>query len=463
MALSAWARTAIVAAMVLAVSLPDVAPAQSTLGKLSISDLSDANVRGATVQVDGKVAGQAPITIELVQGEHLIVVQKAGFKVFQRTVRLRAGHTAVVAPLLIKAGGAAKSPASPAPPSARTTPKAAAPPKGPPPATRQPTTGSTRPTTGSTEPAQATRQGPAPAMPSATPPAATAQPATTTRPASQTPPAATTQPATRQPASSTPAQSAGPGQGQPADAAPASAPVLPAETRQPPVAGARRMQLSRGARVLNRGTVVLDLGVGYPHYLHAQATAGLIDTLGLAIDGSVWARSRFALSEGGIRLRMQLAGGQQFSAAAIGAIGGGGGMGGRDSFNASVGVGAVMVLGERVALGARATLDIWSERLCPEPGSESDGDGTSVCQGEGNVALAKELHTDNLTDRDTSFGLTLAVTLEIAIREHTQLFVVADMAPGQTERPGFSAVFNSALLMKRDPGYGGRAGFSWVF
>ena len=414
--------------LVLSTTAVATAAPSAELCKLTISDLSDANVRGATVQIDGKVAGEAPVTIRLPGGEHLVVVQKPGFATFSRTLTLRAGHMEVLAPTLIpNTHGRADStsdvrdaPAAVGDPAAgktTTAPQSSATPAGPPPATR-----STTPATRSTTPATRATRNPAPARGSQ-------------------PNAPVVAPVRTQPARTPP----------------------PSAARPPVDPNARQMQLARGGRVVRYGAVVLDLGVGYPHYLHLQGTAGLVQSPTLSIDASIWVRSHFALTEGGVRMRMQLARGGPFSAVAIGAIGGGGGMGGRNSVTGEFGVAGVMVIAERFALGARATVGFWSERLCPEAGSEADGDGADVCEGNGDVVAAKSLHTKDLTERDTGFGMTLSATLEIALSERTQVFFVADVAPGQAERAGYSGLFNDALILRRDPGIAGRAGVSFVF
>ena len=415
------------------------------LCKLTVSDLADANVNGATVQIDGKVAGEAPMTIRLPAGEHLVIVQKPGFALFSRTLTLRAGHMEVLAPTLVpkkRGGGDSASDVRDAPaalgdptPASKPTPKTPATPSGPPPATR------------STTPAPNT-------TPAGAAPAITAMPATTATPAASP----RVRPSAVIPAQPRPAATPSPGVAAPQPAPPEeAAPMAPADPN------ARKMELARGGRVLRFGAVVLDLGVGYPHYLHLQGTAGLVQSAALSIDAAIWVRSHLALTEGGLRMRMQLAGGGAFSAVAIGSIGGGGGLGGRDSVTGDFGVAGVMVVAERFALGARATVGFWSERLCPKTGSEADGDGAEVCEGKGDVAAAKALHANDLTERDVGFGLTLSATLEIALSRSTQVFFVADLAPGQAERAGYSGLFNDALLLRRDPGIAGRAGFSFVF
>lgn len=449
----------------------EAAPA-AELCTLTVSDLADAHVKGATVQIDGKVAGTAPMTIQLPAGEHLVVVLQAGFSMFQRNVTLRVGHAQALAPTLAPAEPKTKSPKvrkSPAPigngkppPSATAKPSvddagAAVRPSGPPPATRQQspraaaTAGPTAKGAMKTAPAAGAPTAGRSAQKSAQPTAATAVGGTRARGASEKGP-------TEQTPGTTPTDASTVG---PPPAPIRSAPVVTAT--EPADPKARQMQLTRGARILGRDALVWDLGVGYPHYIHLQGTAGMVREPTLAIDASLWVRSNVAITEGGLRMRMRIAEGGPFSAVAIGSIGGGGGLGGRDSFAASFGLGGVIVIAERFALGARAMVDIWSDRLCPEPGSESEGEGADVCQGDGKLATAQAIHEKTLTNRDTGAGLTLSATLEIALSAKTQLFLVVDVAPGQSERPSRSGVFNDGLILDLDPGYAGRAGFSFVF
>lgn len=398
---------------------------------LTISDLSDAHVKGATVHIDGKLVGQAPMVIQLPAGAHVVALTRPGFAAFQRTVTLRVGLAQVLAPTLVPAS----TKTQPGPTKARPAPTKA-----------QPAPAKTEPAATKAQPAPTTAQ-PTPTNAAPTPTKAEPAPAGT-KPA----------PAATSPAPALPAQAAPPA----ATPSPAATPASPV-TRSPGGRTDRRLQLSRGARVVSYGKLVWDLGVGYPHYLHGQGTVGLVDDDLLALDASLWVRSNIAMSEGGLRMRMRLAEGGPFSAVAIGSIGGGGGMGGRDSFSASFGVGGVIVLSERFAVGARAMVAMWSDRLCPEPGTEAAGQGADVCQGDGDVTTAKAIHEPTLTERDTGAALTLSLTLEVALSAGTQLFLVADVAPGQSERPAYSGVFNGALIWARDPGYGGRAGLSFVF
>jgi hypothetical protein len=58
-----------------------------TVSKLSISSMPD----GAEIEVDGEFMGNTPSVQELSPGEHTIKVTKAGYKTWEKKVRLRAG------------------------------------------------------------------------------------------------------------------------------------------------------------------------------------------------------------------------------------------------------------------------------------------------------------------------------------------------------------------------------------
>jgi len=46
---------------------------------------------GAEITVDGKLMGTTPSTLQLSPGEHVLMIEKAGFKVWQRTITVAAG------------------------------------------------------------------------------------------------------------------------------------------------------------------------------------------------------------------------------------------------------------------------------------------------------------------------------------------------------------------------------------
>jgi hypothetical protein len=61
----------------------------SSPSSVAIKSLPD----GAEITVDGKLVGTTPSTIQLVSGDHTVVIEKVGFKSWQRTITVAAGGT----------------------------------------------------------------------------------------------------------------------------------------------------------------------------------------------------------------------------------------------------------------------------------------------------------------------------------------------------------------------------------
>jgi len=66
---------------------PPAAPAAPGGGKLSIASVPD----GADIEVDGSFVGNAPSEVQLPDGYHTVTVKKAGFKDWERTLKVTGG------------------------------------------------------------------------------------------------------------------------------------------------------------------------------------------------------------------------------------------------------------------------------------------------------------------------------------------------------------------------------------
>src|SRR5271165_1949173 len=66
---------------------PPAAPAAPGGGKLSIASVPD----GADIEVDGSFVGNAPSDVQLPDGYHTVTVKKAGFKDWERTLKVTGG------------------------------------------------------------------------------------------------------------------------------------------------------------------------------------------------------------------------------------------------------------------------------------------------------------------------------------------------------------------------------------
>ncbi len=74
---------------VVPVATAAVVPAAPATGKLSIASVPD----GADIEVDGNFIGNAPSDVQLPEGEHMVTVKKAGFKDWQRKLRVSVGSS----------------------------------------------------------------------------------------------------------------------------------------------------------------------------------------------------------------------------------------------------------------------------------------------------------------------------------------------------------------------------------
>ena len=57
---------------------------------------------GADVTVDGKYMGSTPSTVRLAPGDHVIAIEKAGFKTWQRTMSVNPGGIVTIDATLSK-------------------------------------------------------------------------------------------------------------------------------------------------------------------------------------------------------------------------------------------------------------------------------------------------------------------------------------------------------------------------
>jgi hypothetical protein len=79
--------------------LPTSAQTQSAISSES-SELSSIAVKstpdGADIKIDGRFVGSTPSTLRLQPGEHKIVLEKTGFKAWERTISVSSNANVVV-------------------------------------------------------------------------------------------------------------------------------------------------------------------------------------------------------------------------------------------------------------------------------------------------------------------------------------------------------------------------------
>jgi len=73
----------------------------ATSAKISVASIPD----GADIEVDGSFVGNTPSDIDVADGEHTISVQKAGFKSWQRKLKVSNGSSVHLKAELEKSGG----------------------------------------------------------------------------------------------------------------------------------------------------------------------------------------------------------------------------------------------------------------------------------------------------------------------------------------------------------------------
>jgi hypothetical protein len=65
------------------------APASAGTGKLQLASIPD----GADIEVDGGFVGNTPSDVQVTEGEHTVTMKKAGFKDWQRSLKVSAGSS----------------------------------------------------------------------------------------------------------------------------------------------------------------------------------------------------------------------------------------------------------------------------------------------------------------------------------------------------------------------------------
>jgi len=75
------------------------APAAPSTGKLSVTSVPD----GADIEVDGSFVGNTPSDVQVLEGDHEVVIKKTGFKNWERKLKASAGSSVRVGAELEKA------------------------------------------------------------------------------------------------------------------------------------------------------------------------------------------------------------------------------------------------------------------------------------------------------------------------------------------------------------------------
>jgi hypothetical protein len=222
---------------------------------------------------------------------------------------------------------------------------------------------------------------------------------------------------------------------------------------------------SFGAKTIPLGRFTADAALGYPYWIEARATTGVVKD----VDVGLGFRTYMTTYEFTGTLRYRFFNREPFAFAVFGMIAGGGGKAGRNQFSLDGGVLASITFQNRVVLSGRAYIDIWSDRLCglDDMTGAVDGGAPDVCQPGANamdVARAQDLTGNTvLTDRDTGMRLYLSAVAEAAIYPKMSIFAIFEGAPFQAERAAHTNLFNGTIPFDEDIIYNFKAGATFKF
>jgi hypothetical protein len=229
---------------------------------------------------------------------------------------------------------------------------------------------------------------------------------------------------------------------------------------------------SFGARVMPFGDFTVDGALGYPYWIEARATVGVVDKGKIGWDVGVGFRSLLTNWEFLGTVRARYFERAPFSFGAFGTIGGGGGFDGRNQFTLQAGLLNTITFGgtsTTVTITGRAYLDIWSDRLC---GLDKDGmlveGAADICRDASNPMYAERLDAfgiepANILDRDTGVRGYLSLVAEVGFSRKMSLFGVFEGAPFQSERASHTSVFTGTMVSEEDPIYNGKIGLTLKF
>ncbi len=238
---------------------------------------------------------------------------------------------------------------------------------------------------------------------------------------------------------------------------------------------------SYGARTMSKGRSTIDVGVGFPYYLDARFIVGAPKIANrFGFDVGVTLRTLFTRTEMGLTARVNLIDEDPFSVGAFAQVGGGATFfdnSNRNSFFADLG-GAVSLTGlGSVTLTGRAYLNFYSDRNCPgadvqnQRFTDRDADAVDTCRDylNGSISAADRARVDSLTGgpeglfkRDTGVRLMTSFLIELAVRQHMNVWVLIEGPPLQSERASFTNFFNG-LMLSRDPLLYPRVGVTYKF
>tara|TARA_R110002073_G_scaffold142117_6_gene293875 strand:+ start:29271 stop:31466 length:2196 start_codon:yes stop_codon:yes gene_type:complete len=217
---------------------------------------------------------------------------------------------------------------------------------------------------------------------------------------------------------------------------------------------------SFGARTLPLGRSTIDFGTGFPYVLNGGITVGAGKLGNFGFDAGVILRSYFSRTDLAVKGRLTLYDKTPFSFGAFAIAGGGTDLFGNSERNTAfadlgaqaslTGLGAVTVTG-------KAYIDLFTDRHCPEFKNgefSSESDPIAVCRAyaDGTLGQAARDRVDsavgagNIFDRETGARVMLSLTVEVAVRQHWNLWGTYD-GTFNSERGAYMDDFHRLMLV----------------
>jgi hypothetical protein len=230
----------------------------------------------------------------------------------------------------------------------------------------------------------------------------------------------------------------------------------------------QRGMSSFGARTLPRGRATVDIGAGYPHFAETRITVGAGDVGTFGFDAGILVRTFLSRTDLAINARLRLYDNEPFSLGVFG-LGGYGGPVFDDSMRSSAfaDTGAALSLTalSSVTITGRGYFSWWTDRFCPKLNDAGDAfeDGTAIelCSDylSGDIDVDDKMRVDELLGddgdgdledaeiftRDNGVRVMLSLAVEIAVKQHWNMWLLFEGAPFQKERAAFTDVFHAPM------------------
>jgi len=238
---------------------------------------------------------------------------------------------------------------------------------------------------------------------------------------------------------------------------------------------------SFGARPLPKGRTTFDMAMGYPYIFDVRFNVGGGHLGSKPFDAGATFRTYLSRSEISVTGRLSLADADPFSAGIFATLGGGGNFfddTARNTFFTDAGFMASLTGLGSVTLTGRAYLSMWSDRHCPDYDSathEWQGTPMKVCeqwQGweDGTLTVDTEkrdriielVGEEGPLGRETGARAMVSFIVEIAWRQRWNLWALFEGAPFQSERAAYTHYF-SPVLLSEDIGTYFRLGTTYKF